>query len=65
MPPIFKALAAITAWTLFILGCIGIVGSGTARLIIGETLSAPIAWGVAVVSLIAAVGAMKLRQMLE
>ena len=65
MPPIFKALASITVWILFINGCLGIVLSGVARLTTGETLGAPIAWGVAVVSLIAAVVAMKLRQMLE
>jgi len=65
MPPIFKALATISVWILFVNGCLGIVLSGIARLTLGETLGAPIAWGVAVVSLIAAVVAMKLRQMLE
>jgi hypothetical protein len=65
MPSIFKSLATITAWILFINGCLGIVLSGVARLT-GETgLGAPIAWAVAVISLIASVGAMKLRQMME
>ena len=65
MPPIFKALATITAWILFVNGCLGIVLSGVARLTGEAGLGAPIAWGVAVISLIAAVGAMKLRQMME
>jgi len=65
MPPIFKALATIAAWILFVNGCLGIVLPGIARLA-GETgLSTPIAWGVGVISLVASVGAMKLRQMME
>lgn len=65
MPSIFKALATIVAWILFVNGCLGIILPGIARLA-GETgLDAPIAWGVGVISLIAAVGAMKLRQMME
>jgi hypothetical protein len=64
MPTYFKALATIAAWILFINGCLGIVLSGFARLTGDAGLGAPIAWGVAVISLIASVGAMKLRQML-
>ena len=65
MPSIFKALATVTAWILFVNGCLGIVLFGVARLT-GETgLGAPIAWGVAVISLTASVGAMKLRQTIE
>ena len=59
MPPIFKALATIAAWVLFINDCLGIVLSGVARLTAGETLGAPVAWGIAVISLLAAVVAMK------
>ena len=65
MPPIFKALASITAWILFVNGCLGLVLSGVARLGGEAGLAPPLAWGVAIVSLIAAVVAMKLRQMLE
>lgn len=65
MPPIFKALATITAWILFINGCLGIILSGVARITGDAGLGAPMAWGVAVISLIASVGAMKLRHMME
>ena len=65
MPPIFKALATIAAWILFVNGCLGILLPGIARLTGEAGLGAPIAWGVGVISLIASVGAMKLRQTLE
>jgi hypothetical protein len=65
MPHVFKPLATITAWILFINGCLGMIGSAVARLAGEAGLAPPIAWGVAVISLIAAVAAMKLRQMLE
>jgi len=65
MPPIFKSLASITAWILFISGCLGIVLTITARITKGDTLEVPIVWGIAVVSLIAAVVAMKLRHTME
>ncbi len=65
MPPVFKVLSTITAWILFVNGCLGIVISGVVRIMTGETVGAPIAWGVAIVSLIGAVVAMKLRQTME
>ena len=65
MPPIFKALASITVWILFINGCVGIIGSAVSRLIMGEAPGPMIAWVIATTSLILAVVAMKLRQMLE
>ena len=65
MPPIFKALATVAIWILFINGCIGIVGSGVSRLFMGEAAGPLIAWMIAVASLFLAVAAMKLRQMLE
>lgn len=65
MPQIFKALATITAWVLFVNGCLGMIGSAAARLAGNLGLGPPLAWGVAVVSLIGAVVAMKLRQTLE
>ena len=71
MPQYFKALATITAWVLFIFGLIDLVGAmqGYLRLgSIGETavsLAMLGSWAVGVASLILAVCAMKLRQMLE
>jgi hypothetical protein len=65
MPPIFKALVTIAVWILFVNGCLGIVLPGITRLTGDTGLGAPIAWGVGVVSLIASVVAMKLRQTLE
>lgn len=65
MPPIFKALASIVAWILFINGCLGLIGSAAARLA-GEEAPAPlIAWIIAVTSLILAVVVMRLRKGLE
>ena len=67
MPPIFKALATIAAWILFISGCLGVVLPAVARLIGGEAVALPslIAWVIGITSLILSVVAMKLRQMLE
>ena len=65
MPPIFKALVTIAAWILFVNGCLGIILPGVSRLAGEAGLGAPIVWGVGVVSLIASVVAMKLRQTLE
>jgi hypothetical protein len=64
MPLIFKTLATVAAWILFVNGCLGIILPGIARLAGEVGLGAPIAWGVGVISLIASVGAMKLRQMM-
>jgi hypothetical protein len=65
MPPIFKALASITVWILFINGCLGLVLSAIARLAGREALGALFAWAISITSLILAVAAMKLRKMLE
>ena len=66
MTQIFKALATITVWILFVNGCAALifVCSGTAHLV-GGTLLIVGAWGASILSLISAVVAMKLRQMLE
>ena len=66
MPSIFKALASITVWILFVNGCAALifVYSGTAHLV-GGTLLIVGVWGTGIVSLILTVVAMKLRQMLE
>jgi hypothetical protein len=66
MPPKFKALATITVWILFVLGCIGVlfVCGGLAHRVGGTPLIIG-AWVASILSLIFAVVAMKLRQMLE
>jgi hypothetical protein len=65
MPPIFKALASITAWILFINGCLAMIFSGVDRLVGGPPMGALAAWAVAVTSLALAVVAMRLRKGLE
>lgn len=73
MPPIFKALASITAWTLFILGSLTLVIGVIIMPVIEGALfqgTPPpvlfwIALASAVMTLILSVCAMKLRQMLE
>jgi hypothetical protein len=66
MPPIFKALATIIVWILFVLGCIGVlfVCGGVAHTVGGTPLIIG-AWIASILSLILAVVAMKLRKMLE
>ena len=72
MPPIFKALATITVWVLFILGCIMLlgtnIGSATAGALFGPKpppIQLFLGNGAGTVSLALAVVCMKLRQMLE
>ena len=73
MPPIFKALATINAWTLFVLGWLGLVVGVLIMPAIGgqfATAEPPpwpfhAAWGLGVMSLTLSVVCMKLRQMLE
>ena len=71
MPPIFKALASITAWGLFILGWFFIVWPNLMSVVSGSICAGPPPWQQVagnvggVVSLILSVCAMKLRQMLE
>jgi len=73
MPPIFKALATITAWTLFVLGALTLVIGVIIMPAIGGVLFAgtpppPIFWIVfasSVATLFLSVVCMKLRQMLE
>ena len=72
MPPIFKALASITAWILFIFGFLALL-AGFLRIIGASTgFSAPpempimsVYFGYGVGSLVLSVVVMKLRQMLE
>ena len=70
MPPIFKALASITVWVLFIWGCITILSTTVCYYIqtgIGNppTLAEFMGWGVGTAELTLSVCVMKLRQMLE
>jgi hypothetical protein len=66
MPSIFKALATITVWILFVYGCVGVlfVCGGVAHTVGGTPLVIG-AWVASILSLIFAVAAMKLRKMLE
>ena len=67
MPPIFKALATITAWFLFIWGLILAVFDGLVLPLVGQITmtEAYLATGLGITSLILSVVAMKLRKMLE
>ena len=67
MPRIFKALATITAWFLFIWGLILAVIDGLVFPIVGKVTmtEAYIATGLGIASLILSVVAMKLRQKME
>ena len=67
MPPIFKALATITAWFLFIWGLILAVFDGLVLPLIGQIsmTEAYFATGLGIASLILSVVAMKLRKMLQ
>ena len=68
MPPIFKGLATISAWTLFIAGWLGFVGwliIGIQLLDTGESYLPPAHFALAIVSLALSVAVMKLRHMLE
>lgn len=66
MPKIFKALATITAWILFVFGLLSLV-SGFGRIVGGspelELMSAYFGYGVG--GLFLSVVVMKLRQMME
>ena len=70
MPPVFKALASITIWILFISGCITMVMTTINWLalvgFIGKPGAAAFAgWGIGTVQLLSSVVAAKLRQMLD
>jgi hypothetical protein len=62
MPPVFKALATIAAWVLFIYGWLGILGG---LVICGMQTAGLVGWlhaFVGVASLVLSVVVMKLRQ---
>lgn len=71
MPPIFKALATITVWVLFVLGLVAVVFVTAINIVTGGLSTSPPPWhlfaglGFGTVSLALSVVCMKLRQMLE
>ena len=73
MPQIFKALASISAWVLFIFGLLGLVGTFVMAVVGGKVfmpgVEPPLQFfmgeGLGGIALILSVCAMKLRQMLE
>jgi hypothetical protein len=72
MPPVFKALATVVAWILFVFGCLALLaGFGRILGIMMNLVSVPSVhlmasyFGIGIVSLILSVVAMRLRQMLE
>ncbi len=66
MPSIFKALASITAWVLFVFGSVSLLG-GFGRIIGGspelDLMTAYFGFGIG--GLFLSVATMKLRQMME
>jgi len=65
MPQIFKTLASIAAWILFVVGCLGILIPAVVRITTGKVVGSLIAWGIGIVALTLSVVVMKLRQTLE
>ena len=70
MPPIFKALASISAWILFIFGCVNLLGSMWGYISSGPIGKTPAQdfvglWALSAACFVLAVGVMKLRKMLE
>ena len=65
MPPIFKALATIVVWILFISGCLATIMPIISRIFRGEVYGSLMAWAIGVICLILSVVAMKLRKGLE
>jgi len=62
MARVFKVLATIVAWILFVVGCIGVIHFYVTAFM-GEQMV--VCLGLTIASLILSVCAMKLRQMLE
>jgi len=70
MPPIFKALASISVWVLFIFGWVNLLGSMWGYISSGPIGKTPAfdfvgLWALAAACFILSVVAIKLRQMLE
>ena len=70
MPSIFKALASITVWVLFIWGCVAILSTTVCYYVITGTMNPPtlphyMGWGLGTAQLVLAVVVMRLRQKME
>ena len=69
MPPIFKALASVSAWILFSVGClmylVTLVTFQSGGINDGEWMHTVAFFTFATISLIGSVVAMRLRQMME
>jgi len=65
MARVFKVLATIVAWILFVFGIIGIAGALYAHFIAREAWQPYGAFALVLAYLVLAVVVMKLRQMLE
>ncbi len=66
MPPIFKTLASITVWILFIFGCLSLLG-GFVRIFVSSQRAVPLIsfyFGYGIISLTLSVVSAKLRQMM-
>ncbi len=68
MPPVFKPLASLTVWILFLFGCLSLLG-GLARVVgIGGERALPLIsayFGFGIASLTLSVVVAKLRQTME
>lgn len=70
MPLIFKTLASIAAWILFVFGCLSLLG-GLMRTVGASAFGTPdlaliaVYFGYGILSLILSVVAMKLRHMMD
>ncbi len=71
MPQIFKALASITVWILFIFGCLSLLGGFARTFGAGAGMESPelslvsAYFGYGIVSLVLSVVTMKIRKSLE
>ncbi len=63
MPRVFRSLASIVVWVLFVIGCIGVVHFYATAFMTGVPPMTCL--GLTIASLFLSICAMKLRQMLE
>jgi hypothetical protein len=65
MPPIFKALATIVAWILFVSGCLATLMIAVALIVQGDVCCLLAAWAISIACLTLSVVAMYLRKLLR
>ena len=70
MPSIFKALASIAAWVLFIGGCVSVLTTTANWVVLGSFIGEPplgafLGWGLRAVNLALAAVVMKLSHLME